>query len=84
MIELYLLGGAGAVVFFLWWRNGVLKAQAERQKIRAEVAEKVADHNEKVATVARERNDSQPERIEEIVDNAIDNDFSDFYSDDDT
>lgn len=82
MLELYLFGGVGLAALFLWWQNGSLKSQLKHQTRRADMAEKLADHNEKVATVARERNNTRAERVEEIVHDAENDEFSDFYSDD--
>lgn len=84
MIELWLLGGAGGFVLFLWWRNRYLKRQLKAQTERAETAEAVAAYQEKMSAVERERSDNQAERIEEIIDDAEKDDFSDFYEPNDT
>jgi len=81
MIELYLFGGIAAVIAILWMRVGYLKKKSKALEIRADRAEVVAHHGEAVAATERERNEGKPQRIKKVVQDAEDNEFSDFYDD---
>ncbi len=81
MLELYAAGAGAIVAGYLWMRNKILKKERDAQERRAETAENIASHNAAVASTERARNDTREQRIEEAVDHAQDNEFSDFYDD---
>ena len=80
MIELYIGGALTAGIAYLWLRVKYFKNQAKAEKLRADTAENIASHNAAIAMTERTRTEGKPERIEEAVKNAENNNFDDFYN----
>ncbi len=71
-----------AAVMLLFKRNAVLKVKAAESRQKAHRAEQAAAHNAKVTEIIVEREAVRPQAVQEAVDEALENDFSDYYDND--
>lgn len=81
-LEIYAVGALLLAVGGFWVRYKYVARKAKRMEQRAHSAERVVAHDDAVEVVVEERQAKQPERVKQEVKDAVDNDFSDFYSGD--
>lgn len=78
-IYFVIAGIVGTFITVLWVRLRIANARVRKYKNIATAATQRAQHSEKIATVTNAREATREERVEEKVNEAVDNNFDDFY-----